>query len=380
MVIHESLMGRAKATNIFYVYSSRLSTSLEKMTPMDFWSKELIRHELRYVEDIWRSREKHVDVSVLVDADYYVVAFIYYRGKVYGRLTTALWKHWLRCSGDRKESKVIEVAKDSIKGICRWRVYNGGSRLKFQVCMKILGSSLINLRVASNAINARRLPLALLFTHWSDLSREQFSFQGGVEDKLPFLEQPIPAMPVPPAGQELLRTVRKFHTLRKRMKDSLSLILVSLRKEYDSFVQNYNMHCMGKTGTKLHAMLKLHEQTLPPKDVAPALHAIRAGRTGYVFVVNGGDVDWKSTKKSIFETSSIDVEYITAFDASKKAVWIQKFIYGLGVVPTIEEPIGMYCDNTGAIAIAKDHEITKGARHFCASRNDCDNNEGFSIS
>ncbi|GJW04319.1 hypothetical protein Tco_1139086 [Tanacetum coccineum] len=103
-------------------------------------------------------------------------------------------------------------------------------------------------------------------------------------------------------------------------------------------------------------------------------------QTRYVFVVNGGDVDWKSTKKSIFETSSIDVEYITAFDASKKAVWIQKFIYGLGVVPTIEEPIGMYCDNTGAIAIAKDHEITKGARHFCASRNDCDNNEGFSIS
>ncbi|GJX03394.1 zinc finger, CCHC-type containing protein [Tanacetum coccineum] len=30
--------------------------------------------------------------------------------------------------------------------------------------------------------------------------------------------------------------------------------------------------------TELHAMLKLHEQTLPPKEVAPALHAIRAGR------------------------------------------------------------------------------------------------------
>ncbi|GJW08194.1 hypothetical protein Tco_1570617 [Tanacetum coccineum] len=57
-----------------------------------------------------------------------------------------------------------------------------------------------------------------------------------------------------------------------------SLILVSLRKEYDSFVKNYNMHCMGKTMTELHAMLKLHEQTLPPKDAAPALHAIRAGR------------------------------------------------------------------------------------------------------
>ncbi|GKC83407.1 retrotransposon protein, putative, ty1-copia subclass [Tanacetum coccineum] len=89
-------------------------------------------------------------------------------------------------------------------------------------------------------------------------------------------------------------------------------------------------------------------------------------QTGYVFVLNGGVVDWKITKKSIFETSSTDVEYIAAFDASKEAVWIQKFISRLGVVPTIEEPINMYCDNTGAITIAKDHGVTKGARHFHA--------------
>ncbi|GKA56620.1 hypothetical protein Tco_0755692 [Tanacetum coccineum] len=85
-----------------------------------------------------------------------------------------------------------------------------------------------------------------------------------------------------------------------------------------------------------------------------------------MFLVYGGAVVWKSTKQSIFSTSSTDAEYIAAFDASKEAVWIHKFIYGLGVVPTIEEPINMYCENTGAIAIAKDHGVTKGARHFRA--------------
>ncbi|GJX79324.1 hypothetical protein Tco_0327473 [Tanacetum coccineum] len=59
---------------------------------------------------------------------------------------------------------------------------------------------------------------------------------------------------------------------------AVSLILVSLRKEYDSFVQNYNMNGMGKTVTELHAMLKLHEHTLLKKDVAPALHTIRVGK------------------------------------------------------------------------------------------------------
>ncbi|GJV95127.1 retrotransposon protein, putative, ty1-copia subclass [Tanacetum coccineum] len=83
-------------------------------------------------------------------------------------------------------------------------------------------------------------------------------------------------------------------------------------------------------------------------------------QTGYVFVLNGGAVDWKSTKQSIFATSSTDAEYIAAFDASKEAVMDSKFISGLGIVPTIEEPISMYCDNTGAIAIAKDDGVTKG--------------------
>ncbi|GKA01830.1 hypothetical protein Tco_0674495 [Tanacetum coccineum] len=69
-------------------------------------------------------------------------------------------------------------------------------------------------------------------------------------------------------------------------------------------------------------------------------------QTGYVFIFNGGAVDWKSTKQSIFATSYRNVEYIAAFDASKEAVWIRKFISGLGVVPTIEERINMYCDNT----------------------------------
>ncbi|GKC70267.1 hypothetical protein Tco_1116150, partial [Tanacetum coccineum] len=74
----------------------------------------------------------------------------------------------------------------------------------------------------------------------------------------------------------------------------------------------------------------------------------------------------KSTKQSISATSSAKSEYIAAYDASKEAVWIRKFIFGLGVVPKNEEPITMYCDNTRAITIANESAITKGARHYRA--------------
>nr|GFB29723.1 retrovirus-related Pol polyprotein from transposon TNT 1-94 [Tanacetum cinerariifolium] len=58
--------------------------------------------------------------------------------------------------------------------------------------------------------------------------------------------------------------------------------------------------------------------------------------------------------------------YIAAYNASKKAVWVRKFFFGHGVVPTIEDPINMYCDNTGAITITNESGITKGARIFHA--------------
>nr|GFB51853.1 hypothetical protein [Tanacetum cinerariifolium] len=44
-------------------------------------------------------------------------------------------------------------------------------------------------------------------------------------------------------------------------------------------------------------------------------------QNGYVFALNGDAVDWKSAKKSIFDTSFAEAEYIVAFDASKEAVW-----------------------------------------------------------
>nr|GEV51027.1 hypothetical protein [Tanacetum cinerariifolium] len=72
-----------------------------------------------------------------------------------------------------------------------------------------------------------------------------------------------------------------------------------------------------------------------------------------------GSIMYASAKQSIFATSFAEAGYIVAFDASKEAVWVRKFISGLGVVSTIEEPISMYCDNTEAITIANESGITK---------------------
>ncbi|GJR21226.1 retrotransposon protein, putative, ty1-copia subclass [Tanacetum coccineum] len=87
-------------------------------------------------------------------------------------------------------------------------------------------------------------------------------------------------------------------------------------------------------------------------------------QTGYVFVVNGGAVDWKSKKQTTIAMSATQAEYMAASEAAMEAVWIRKFVGDLGVMPSIKEPINMYCDNSAAIIFAKDSGIMKGARHF----------------
>ncbi|GKB31868.1 retrotransposon protein, putative, ty1-copia subclass [Tanacetum coccineum] len=88
-------------------------------------------------------------------------------------------------------------------------------------------------------------------------------------------------------------------------------------------------------------------------------------QTGYVFILNGGSVDWKSAKQSTTAMYSIEAEYIVAAEASMEAVWVRKFIDGLGdVMPSNKRPMEMLCDNEPALVIASDPRFLKGARHF----------------
>ena len=52
--------------------------------------------------------------------------------------------------------------------------------------------------------------------------------------------------------------------------------------------------------------------------------------------------------------STTEAEYVMAYDATKEVVQMRKFIFKLEVVPSIEFPIPLYCNNNGAIAQAKE--------------------------
>ena len=87
-------------------------------------------------------------------------------------------------------------------------------------------------------------------------------------------------------------------------------------------------------------------------------------QSGYIFTLNGGAVSWKSSKQDTTIDSTTEVEYIAASEAAKEAVWIKKFITELEVVPSIADPILLYCDNNGAVAQAKEPRSHHRSKHI----------------
>ena len=64
--------------------------------------------------------------------------------------------------------------------------------------------------------------------------------------------------------------------------------------------------------------------------------------------------------------SVCEAKYNAALDAAKEVVWLQKFIIELGVTPSIDGPILLYYDNSGAIAQVKEsksHQCIKYILH-----------------
>ncbi|KAM2549652.1 hypothetical protein TB1_013993 [Malus domestica] len=90
----------------------------------------------------------------------------------------------------------------------------------------------------------------------------------------------------------------------------------------------------------------------------------RSSNSGYVFTLNGGAVSWKSKKQSVIADSTTEAEYVAAAEAGKEAFWMKKFITELGVVPTITSPVTLYCDNSGAIAQAKEPRAHQKNKHI----------------
>jgi hypothetical protein len=85
-------------------------------------------------------------------------------------------------------------------------------------------------------------------------------------------------------------------------------------------------------------------------------------QTGYVFMLNGSVVSWKSCKQDLVAQSTKESEYMAAYEETSEGVWLSKFVSELGVFPSMDDPVYTMCDNMAAITNTKElraHSVVK---------------------
>ena len=60
----------------------------------------------------------------------------------------------------------------------------------------------------------------------------------------------------------------------------------------------------------------------------------------------------------------MEAEYVAACEAAKEAVWLLQFLIDLEVVPSANEQITIYCNNSGAVANSKEPRSHKRGKHI----------------
>ncbi|GKF10844.1 hypothetical protein Tco_0048770, partial [Tanacetum coccineum] len=112
----------------------------------------------------------------------------------------------------------------------------------------------------------------------------------------------------------------------------------------------------------------MHAMTCTRPDVSFASSMVsrhqRKPSEGWIFLLNGGVVTWKSSKQDIVAYSTCESEYIAACEASKEAIWMKNFIGDLGVVPTVQELIKILCDNESVVALTKELKDHGKSKHI----------------
>ena len=78
----------------------------------------------------------------------------------------------------------------------------------------------------------------------------------------------------------------------------------------------------------------------------------RKSTSGYIFMIVGGAISWRSVKQTLTTTSTMKAEFVFCFEAT----WFKSSIYGLKIVYTISRVLRNFYDNSTVVFIAKNNK------------------------
>lgn len=90
----------------------------------------------------------------------------------------------------------------------------------------------------------------------------------------------------------------------------------------------------------------------------------RKATSGYTFILGGGAITWCSKKEGSVSLSMMESEFVACSVAVQEAIWLRRFLQSLDITGHLDKAVVIYCDNTAAIAYAKDPKYHGRTKHI----------------
>lgn len=95
----------------------------------------------------------------------------------------------------------------------------------------------------------------------------------------------------------------------------------------------------------------------------------RHSTSGYIILVNGSPVSWKSTKQSVVALSSAEAEYVSLSTTAREVCWIRRLYAELSQAQQLHQclsinPTTIFSDSTAAIALVQKDNVNARTKHI----------------
>ncbi|KAK9932856.1 hypothetical protein M0R45_020078 [Rubus argutus] len=80
--------------------------------------------------------------------------------------------------------------------------------------------------------------------------------------------------------------------------------------------------------------------------------------SGYIYMMAGGAIAWRSVKQTLTTTSTMQAEFIAVYEGVCQGLWLRNFLIQTRLLDSISSrPLRVYCDNSAAVCFTR---ITRG--------------------
>jgi hypothetical protein len=90
----------------------------------------------------------------------------------------------------------------------------------------------------------------------------------------------------------------------------------------------------------------------------------RKSTSGYIYLLAGGAVSWRSAKQTLVASSTMAAEFVACYEASNQGIWLRNLVTGLRIVEGIERPLKLFCDNKSAVLYSNNNRSSTKSKHI----------------